>query len=423
MADKCVVRNEKYRRGGLNKRERHNERKNMDYQNEDIDPARFPFNVHFKSCEGGYAATFDRMVAEGAISTRGLGQDPHIVDELVFDVNSAYFENHGGYEYAKQFYEEAYRCAVGLIGGEQYVLSAVMHADERNKALSEQAGYDVYHYHLHVAYIPVVEKKVYFRKNNKDPELAGKLKEVISQVSHSKKWPRATQTDENGEVVRNAKGKAVLVNSYSLLQDRFFHHMREAGFSDFERGERGSSAEHLSVLDYKIQQDTARSAALAVTVEQQQTAVTALDKQAAQKQKRLDNLEQKTTIAKKDSDIFADIDKMGETRTMLGDIAVSKTDWKKLSALAKEGQKSRSTIKNLIETNTAQLREIAEQKAKLKRYGEGLGISDSMEFFAARQRAPRRMAETIADIKRQPPERTGQERSAPERKRSSGLEH
>ena len=46
--------------------------------------------------------------------------------ELLFDVNSAYFHNHGGYEYAKQFYADAYKAAVEIVGGEQYILSAVM---------------------------------------------------------------------------------------------------------------------------------------------------------------------------------------------------------------------------------------------------------------------------------------------------------
>ncbi len=41
-----------------------------------------------------------------------------------------------------------------IIGGEQYILSAVMHADERNRAMSDALGQDVYHYHLHVVYIP-----------------------------------------------------------------------------------------------------------------------------------------------------------------------------------------------------------------------------------------------------------------------------
>ena len=133
MADKCVVRNQAYKRGGLNKRERHNERKNADYMNSDIIPERAELNIHYKRCAGGYEQAFDRMVADKLISTRGLPKDPNIVDELVFDVNTAYFERRGGYEYAKSFFEEAYRLAVREIGGEQFVLSAVMHADERNK--------------------------------------------------------------------------------------------------------------------------------------------------------------------------------------------------------------------------------------------------------------------------------------------------
>ena len=36
---------------------------------------------------------------------------------------------------AKQFYEDAYKAAVKIAGGEQYILSAVMHADERNRAM------------------------------------------------------------------------------------------------------------------------------------------------------------------------------------------------------------------------------------------------------------------------------------------------
>ena len=72
--------------------------------------------------------------------------------EPVFDVNSAYFDNHSGYEFAKQFYEDAYKAAVQVVGGEQYILSAVMHADEINRAMTEAPGREVYHYHLHVVY-------------------------------------------------------------------------------------------------------------------------------------------------------------------------------------------------------------------------------------------------------------------------------
>ena len=61
---------------------------------------------------------------------------------MVLDVNSAYFFNHGGYAFAKQFYADAYKAAAEIIGGEQYILSAVMHADERNRAMSDALGQD-----------------------------------------------------------------------------------------------------------------------------------------------------------------------------------------------------------------------------------------------------------------------------------------
>ena len=101
------------------------------------------------------------MEANGTISTRGLKPDATHYCELIFDVNSAYFDNHGGYEFAKQFYADAYKAAVQIVGGEQYVLSAVMHADEINRAMTEALGREVYHYHLHVVYRKVQELRTY----------------------------------------------------------------------------------------------------------------------------------------------------------------------------------------------------------------------------------------------------------------------
>ncbi len=145
---------------------------------------------------------------------------------MVFDVNTLYFDKHGGYEYAKDFFAEAYRMVVKEAGGEHYILSAVMHADERNRSLSEELKRDVYHYHLHVVYIPVVEKEIKWTKRCKDKELVGTVKEVIHQVSHSKKWASVKAVDEKGEPIIAENGKAVLIPSYSLLQDRFFEHMK-----------------------------------------------------------------------------------------------------------------------------------------------------------------------------------------------------
>ncbi len=259
--DRTVVRHVKLNQAQIRNAENHNERKKESYVNQDVVSERSPMNIHFKRPTAGYQEMFSQMVEDGTISTRGLKEDADTFGELIFDVNSAYFHNHGGYEFARQFYEEAYRAAVEIAGGEQYILSAVMHADERNRAMSEALGQDVYHYHLHVVYVPVVEKQILWSKRCKDKSLVGTVKETIMQVSMSKKWASVPAIDpRTGEPMRTAAGKPVLKKSYSQLQDDFHRHMLRAGYTDLERGERGSSEEHLTVTQFKVAQEETRLA-------------------------------------------------------------------------------------------------------------------------------------------------------------------
>ena len=259
--------------------QQHNEREKGSYVNQDIVPERTHLNVHFKKPTAGYVEMFEQLKKDGIISTRGLKEDAFLYGELVFDVNTAYFHNHGGYDFAKQFYTDAYKAAIKIVGGEQYILSAVMHADERNRAMSDALGQDVYHYHLHVVYIPVVEKQILWSKRCKDETLRGTVKETIQQVSMSKKWASKPALDENGEPILSSKGKPILKKSYSVLQDDFFRHMRDAGYDDVERGERGSSEEHLTVTQFKVQQEQARLAELTEQNRQQEQQAAALGKQ------------------------------------------------------------------------------------------------------------------------------------------------
>ena len=333
--DRTVARNQDLETpADVAKVQEHNEREKDSYSNQDIVPERTSLNVHFKAPTDDYVKMFEQMEQDGVISTRGLKPDAVKYGELIFDVNSAYFYNHGGYEFAKEFYADAYRAAVEIVGGEQYILSAVMHADERNRAMSEALGEDVYHYHLHVVYIPVVEKQILWSKRCKDEALRGTVKETITQVSRSKKWDSKPVLDEDGNPMLNAKGKKILKSSYSVLQDDFFHFMRAAGYTDVKRGERGSTEEHLTVTQFKVQAEQQRLEAVTGQVAQAEQSLENA-KAATEKQKRkLEALQKETKTAKTLALTVQDIEAMGKKATFGNNITLTPDECRTLKDYA-----------------------------------------------------------------------------------------
>ena len=216
-------------KGSAPKAQRHNERENKVYQNINVDSSMSHLNYHYKSPEGkSYNERFDELVEQKIISTRGLKEDATHFDEIIFDVNTRYFEDRGGYEFAKKFYQEAYEFVKEKYG-EDKIISAVMHADELNEGVTAELEKPVYHYHLHVVAIPTVRKEILYSKRCKEVELRGTVKEVITQVSHSKMWESKPKLDEKGEPILSASGKPVIEKSYSRLQDDFYNHMVNAG--------------------------------------------------------------------------------------------------------------------------------------------------------------------------------------------------
>lgn len=318
----------KYTSSDVSKAERHNERKNETYENMNVVAERIPYNVHFKEpTSPTYMEQLKQMEQDGKVSLRGLRKDATLFNEIVIDVNTMYFERNGGYEYAKQFYEEAFHFIEEKFGADN-VISAVMHADEINLAATEDLGKEVYHYHLHAMVLPVVEKEILWSKRCKDPELRGTVKEVVNQISHSKKWKSDIPlVDEKGNPLLRKNGKPMFRASYSILQDELFNHMTEKGFKDFQRGEYGSTAEHLTSLQYQIKQDTQR-----------------LDKLQQRIQKEQVKYKSSHQIFK----TYNEIDSMGQ-KTFTGKMAISKEDYKELTTLAKEGITSRAEIKKLEE--------------------------------------------------------------------------
>lgn len=355
----------------VGKFERHIERKNEHYANMNVDLSRTPMNVHFRDCgDLTYNQYLDKLVADGKVSLRGLKKNAKVYDELIFDVNTYYFEKHGGYEFAKRFYEEAFHFAEKLYGG-QNILSAVLHADEVNLALSDSYGYPVYHYHMHIMALPVVEKQVLWSKRCKDKALVGTVKETVWQVSHSKKWKSPQAVDENGKPAINKNGKPVLVPSYSILQDEFFEHMQAAGFGDFDRGERGSTDENLTSLQFQISKDQERLAAI---------------------QEKIDTVTQEFT---KIEPVKLEIDEVAAIgkRSLTGKVQMSQEDYGKLTELAKEGITSRKRIFDLENTVSNMREHIRTLEYKLTELTE-----KCKPYLEALQSSPKRVKEFLDNL-------------------------
>ena len=324
--DMSCARVQQYQSSDIGSAERHNERKNESYDNINVEISRIPFNVHYKETGGlSYMDSLRNLEADGKISLRGLRQDATLFDEIIIDVNTMYFEKNGGYEYAKRFYEEAYRFIEKKFGSE-YVVSAVMHADELNRAASDDLNKPVYHYHLHAMVLPVVEKEILWSKRCKDPELRGTVREVVHQISHSKKWASdVPMTDDNGEVILRKNGKPKYRPSYSILQDELFEHLQEHGFEDIQRGMERSPTEHLSSLQYQMEKDKARLAEIQKSIEAEK-----LKYEPAH-------------------DVYLnakEVEEIGQ-KTLTGKISMPKEDFAKITALAKEGITSRGEITRL----------------------------------------------------------------------------
>ena len=422
--DRTVARNQDLETpADVAKVQEHNEREKDSYSNQDIVPERTPLNVHFKSPTDDYVKMFEQMEQDGVISTRGLKPDAIKYGELVFDVNSAYFYNHGGYEFAKQFYADAYKAAVEIVGGEQYILSAVMHADERNRAMSEALGENVYHYHLHVVYIPVVEKQILWSKRCKDESLRGTVKETITQVSRSKKWDSKPVLDEDGNPMLNAKGKKILRSSYSVLQDDFFNFMRAAGYDDVERGERGSTEEHLTVTQFKVQAEQQRLEAVTGQVAQAEQSLEDAKAATEKQKKKLEALQKETKAAKTIALTVQDIEAMGKKSSITGNVSLTPDQCDTLKRYAVNGIIANADNKRLKEKLASAEKTVSIWKQRYEAVNEKyMELKQKAQpFLDALEIASERVRSFISAILARGKEM--QEHKQPDRKRGQDIEH
>ena len=377
-----------YTKQSIGKAERHNERKNTNYSNMNVELEQTKNNIHYKTCNTTYNERLKELVDTSKVSLRGLKDNAKVFDELVLDINSDYFEKHGGYDFAKKFYEEAYHFAEKEYGTDN-IISAVMHADELNTALTEEYKKPIYHYHLHVIAIPTVRKEIKWSKRCKDKSLIGATKEIINQVSHSKKWKSQQATDLQGNPLYDEKGKAILIKSYSLLQDRFFQYMSDSGYRGFIRGLKGSTTEHLSDLEFKAKKESEKLEAITDKVKEQQVKFSETTSAMEDSEKRRNQAQQELNEIKKDIDNYkgykGNIDNIdvGKSKLFGKKVELDTDDYQNLVKYAKKGIVSDVEITKLKEENKKLKHDFNELKEKARDFIRAIAYAPTrvVDFF------------------------------------------
>ena len=184
----AIIRNENYKKDNLPGLYKHNERKNTNYSNKDINKNNSINNYSIKKCNTTYTNAIKKLQEENDLKGRII-KTTNIACEFIITSDKEFFETIGEEE-TKKYFKTAYDFVANYKNlGEKYILSAKVHMDETTP-------------HMHIVFVPVVHTK---DKNGKE----------INKIACSEYW----------------KGK----DSYRELQDNFYSYITKAGF-DLERG-------------------------------------------------------------------------------------------------------------------------------------------------------------------------------------------
>ena len=126
------------------------------------------------------------------------------------------------------------------------------------------------------------------------------------------------------------------VDRTSVLQDDFFNYMHNAGYTDVERGERGSTEEHLTVTQFKVQREQERLDSLTAQADQQAQSLTKTCQTLSKKERELAAVQKKATLTKEALIHARDLDYIGK-RTFLGNYSLTEEEFSKLKKQADHG--------------------------------------------------------------------------------------
>jgi len=198
----AIVRNEKYKRENLKGIYRHNERRNKNYSNKNINQELSYLNYSLKDCKHSYEKEFE-LIKEKYNLKGQIKSVSNIMCEYIITSDKEFFNSIGAEE-TKRYFETAYKFVSDYKNlGEQYILSTKVHMDEETP-------------HMHLVFIPVVHTQ---DKKGND----------IDKIACSEFWKEK--------------------DSYRQLQDSFYKYVKANNFN-LERGKEEGRV-HLSVEEYK----------------------------------------------------------------------------------------------------------------------------------------------------------------------------
>lgn len=141
----AIIRNEKYKRENLKGIYRHNERRNKNYSNKNINQELSYLNYSLKDCKHSYEKEFE-LIKEKYNLKGQIKTVSNIVCEYIITSDKEFFNSIGAEE-TKRYFETAYKFVCDYKNlGEQYILSAKVHMDEETP-------------HMHLVFIPVIHTK------------------------------------------------------------------------------------------------------------------------------------------------------------------------------------------------------------------------------------------------------------------------
>ena len=184
--------------------------------------------------------------------------------------------------------------------------------------------------------------------------------------------------------------------------------MRGAGYTDVERGERGSTEEHRTVTQFKVQREQERLDSLTAQIDQKEQHLTQTNKTLSKTEKELATVQKKTTLTK-DALIHAqDVESLGK-RTLLGNYSLTEDELSSLKKQAAHGYVVDVENRQLKQQLAAAKRNCSEWQARYRDLR-----NDVQPYLEALRRAPERVRNFFDSLLSQKPEPT---MDAPSQKR------